>query len=259
MTRVSDPYRAAPSLGRPRGAYFCPGCGREVRRTLRSCPECHAAIASVRCAGCFHMNVPDDALCAECGEPLGLEPDGAPSRLSCTRCQLPFQEFHGGPGTLFDCGECGGQFVERALLQGLLEQREKYGEQTPRRPRRFVPDASPIVYVKCPMCQLTMNRRNFGRSSGVIVDECRAHGVWLDVGELPRIMRFVETGGLEEARRLEADERRASKSRREAEEMAARFGSPGEPAGGRLGFGAAKPLDDFLVAAVRALVDWLRH
>ena len=29
-----------------------------------------------------------------------------------------------------------------------------------------------------------MNRINFAKASGVVVDECRAHGVWLDNDEL---------------------------------------------------------------------------
>jgi Zn-finger nucleic acid-binding protein len=41
-----------------------------------------------------------------------------------------------------------------------------------------------------------MTRRNFGQSSGVIIDVCRRHGVWFDRGELPRVIQFVEAGGL---------------------------------------------------------------
>ncbi len=137
------------------------------------------------------MNVPDDALCEACGEPLGLEPAGEPTYQMCTRCMRPFQAFRGGPGSLYDCGRCGGQFVEHALLKDLLERRERYGEAPPRRPRRFTPDMGPVVYVKCPVCQTQMNRQNFGRSSGVIVDVCAAHGTWFDAGELPRVMKFV--------------------------------------------------------------------
>lgn len=35
--------------------------------------------------------------------------------------------------------------------------------------------------------------------SGVIIDECRFHGFWVDGGELERIRTFIADGGLERA------------------------------------------------------------
>jgi Zn-finger nucleic acid-binding protein len=57
-----------------------------------------------------------------------------------------------------------------------------------------------------------MNRINFAHSSGVILDICKKDGVWLDRGELQRVVGFVEQGGLARSREHEreqlADERR---------------------------------------------------
>jgi hypothetical protein len=50
-----------------------------------------------------------------------------------------------------------------------------------------------------------MNRRNYGGASGVIVDVCTVHGTWFDTGELPRVLAFVEGGGLAAARRREME------------------------------------------------------
>jgi Zn-finger nucleic acid-binding protein len=44
-----------------------------------------------------------------------------------------------------------------------------------------------------------MNRKNFARISGVIIDECGSHGVWLDAGEMEKIRLFIADGGLEKA------------------------------------------------------------
>ena len=41
-----------------------------------------------------------------------------------------------------------------------------------------------------------MNRVNFARMSGVIVDACRGHGTYLDAGELHRIVKFIQSGGV---------------------------------------------------------------
>lgn len=50
-------------------------------------------------------------------------------------------------------------------------------------------------YVKCPVCRVLMNRVNFGRRSGVIVDQCKKHGVWLDNGEITHLMEWKKAGG----------------------------------------------------------------
>jgi Zn-finger nucleic acid-binding protein len=151
------------------------------------------------------MNVPEAALCSACGRELGLEPLGEPDDLACPDCKQRFQAFAGRPGVLHDCNHCGGQFVEHALLEDLLRERERYG-QAPRRPPRQNPLENPVRYVPCPTCGEIMNRKNFGRSSGVIVDVCRLHGVWFDRGELPRVLAFVEAGGLDALKRREAEE-----------------------------------------------------
>ncbi len=44
-----------------------------------------------------------------------------------------------------------------------------------------------------------MNRKNFAHISGIIIDECGSHGVWLDAGELEKIRLFIVDGGLERA------------------------------------------------------------
>ena len=55
---------------------------------------------------------------------------------------------------------------------------------------------SKINYLKCVRCDALMTRKNFRRISGVLIDICRDHGVWLDAGELERIRCFIANGGL---------------------------------------------------------------
>lgn len=45
-----------------------------------------------------------------------------------------------------------------------------------------------------------MHRKNFGATSGIIVDICSRHGSYFDAGELPRVLEFVRRGGLARAR-----------------------------------------------------------
>lgn len=52
-----------------------------------------------------------------------------------------------------------------------------------------------VKYIKCPICQAFMRRTNFARKSGVIIDSCRHHGLWLDNGELQHLMEWKRVGG----------------------------------------------------------------
>jgi Zn-finger nucleic acid-binding protein len=93
-----------------------------------------------------------------------------------------------------------------------------------------------------------MNRKNFGRSSGIIVDVCSRHGVWLDAGELPRVLEFVRSGGLARAERAEREEQQDARSAARSAELTPNstlfFESNLDPLGG-------------LADAVRELVKWI--
>jgi Zn-finger nucleic acid-binding protein len=153
------------------------------------------------------MNVADALHCSGCGVELGLEPIGEPGHFQCPDCKEPLAAFKAESGCLYDCPKCGGQLVEHRLLRDLLERREVYGSAAPRPSVRppSVP-TGPVRYVRCPECDTVMNRKNFGGASGVIVDVCKSHGIWFDSGELPRVIAFVESGGLARARQREADQ-----------------------------------------------------
>ena len=162
--------------------YVCPVCGGHVAESVRVCPYCRSPVATVRCGFCFHMNLPQSLHCSGCGSELGLEPIPQRSGLRA-------------------CAECGGQFVDHSLLRDLLEARQVYGLKAARRAAN--PLDQPVRYRPCPVCRTMMNRQNFGRSSGVIVDICSQHGVWFDAGELPRVLDFVQAGGLLQAKQQE--------------------------------------------------------
>ncbi len=56
-----------------------------------------------------------------------------------------------------------------------------------------------------------MLRRNFRETSGVVVDVCAAHGVWLDRGELATLIEFAATGAMAEAERRRGERADARK------------------------------------------------
>ena len=61
-----------------------------------------------------------------------------------------------------------------------------------------------------------MNRVNFARLSGTIIDVCRGHGTFLDSGELHAIVTFIHGGGLERVRQHELDSLKEAKRQLDA-------------------------------------------
>ena len=64
----------------------------------------------------------------------------------------------------------------------------------------FHPPPTADGYLPCPCCGSRMNRLNFKRISGVVIDRCRDCGWWLDAGELESIPAFIAAGGIEQAK-----------------------------------------------------------
>jgi Zn-finger nucleic acid-binding protein len=80
----------------------------------------------------------------------------------------------------------------------------------------------PEGYLPCPRCGDLMNRSNYGRISGVLIDSCKPHGMWLDGGEADKIAVFIESGGLAEAERRKVEDLKRQASSAQAELDSAR-------------------------------------
>jgi len=65
-----------------------------------------------------------------------------------------------------------------------------------------------------------MNRKLHGKRSGVIVDSCRDHGLWLDAGELRQLMEWSRAGGekLDKKHRSHENKKRFSQNRQQKTE-----------------------------------------
>ena len=172
--------------------------------------------------------------CAKCGAEAVRElvDDAVP--LHCPRCRETMQGMQLGTIRVSECAECGGLWLDPAVLQTLCNDRQQHSDviatlSARAAPRNVIADV--VRYVPCPTCAKLMNRTNFSHISGVIIDVCRDHGIWLDRGELEHIIQFVESGGLakqrereieqlaEENRRLRALESRSSTMAYQGEDM----------------------------------------
>lgn len=61
---------------------------------------------------------------------------------------------------------------------------------------RYQAHSKKVKYIKCPVCHSFMRRLNYGHRSGVVIDRCNVHGVWLDNGEITHLMEWKKAGGL---------------------------------------------------------------
>ena len=114
-----------------------------------------------------------------------------------------------GTTDLLECERCDATWIEAAVFERLCAKRENQAaflETSAVSEKPPVAPVQPVRYRRCPRCGKMMNRVNFGRLSGAIVDVCRGHGTFLDRGELHQIVRFIQQGGLERAREAQRQE-----------------------------------------------------
>ncbi len=98
------------------------------------------------------------------------------------------------------CNECMGMFFDTGELELLLTSSvsnvfDVNMEQLNNLNKVCRSEDFPVTYIKCPVCQKLMNRLNYRSKSGVIIDRCQNHGIWLDGGELRHLMQWVKAGG----------------------------------------------------------------
>ncbi len=129
----------------------------EKLATHRICPNCEKVLQTIR---------------LKTAEPLFIE-----------RCHTCF-------GLFFDKGEI--ELILQSSVSNVfdinLAHIDNINKDRYRKPQK-------IRYLKCPECRRLMNRVNFGQRSGVVVDRCIIHGLWLDSGELTHLLEWKKAGG----------------------------------------------------------------
>jgi len=207
----------------------CPGCGAPHSREARRCDFCSTDLQTARCPRCFAPLFRGTKHCAACGAdaaaPAHVATEQGQSQRQCPRCSArrptPMVAQLVGRTLLDQCGECGGLWVDHTAFEQLVdtaqqEQGALSGLGGLERPRHRIDPQVQVTYVRCPDCDTVMNRQNYGKRSGVVVDVCRDHGIWFDDQELTRVLEFVRSGGLERTRKLEAEELREERRRLES-------------------------------------------
>lgn len=221
---------------------LCPQCGAAARPDEVACAYCRAVLQTVACPSCLGMIFAGAKHCAHCGARVFATSasDADASGRRCPRCASAATLTPTAIGSAFleECGACGGVWVDARSFAELCASKEDQaayvGAGSPLAAPHVPPSDAAVRYVKCPDCGGVMNRVNFARWSGVIVDVCKKHGTWFDRDELRQIIEFIRGGGLDATRDKERRELEIEKRRLHDREL---HGG----GGGELGF-----TDDFL-------------
>jgi Zn-finger nucleic acid-binding protein len=144
--------------------------------------------------------------CGHCGEAASaVEVLSDAHAGECPRCKVHLESLAIDATTVRECTRCGGFWTSIPTFESICSDKEQQSavlsfiSSHPGEIR----NQPPINYVPCPDCKQLMNRSNFVRSSGVIIDLCKQHGVWFDADELPKIIDFIDKGGLTRSREKE--------------------------------------------------------
>jgi Zn-finger nucleic acid-binding protein len=218
------------------------------------------------CPGCMARVSGGARFCSHCGSPILVDQAAAAATpLHCPACGagslLASRRLAGEPVAVAECERCGGLWVDNGTFDVLVARARhaQLGSLALALAARRWPEAGQgniaggtaaggkaaggtaaeqggggaggHLYRPCAVCGALMNRQNYGRKSGVILDICRAHGIWFDLDELPRVLGWIQDGGEQRTQELDAEEARAAARARRLEQLAG-----GKPAEGQWGY-----------------------
>lgn len=182
----------------------CPQCGAAARTGAPRCAYCRARLATVACPQCFSLVLADAAFCQQCG--ARRDRQEAPSDARCPGCRNGMQALTLGGVAVLECGACDGLWIDAEAFERICADRESQAAVLHRDEARRDVREQRVSYRPCVRCGTMMNRVNFARLSGAILDVCKRHGTFLDGGELQDVVRFIQNGGLERARQRQLDD-----------------------------------------------------
>ena len=222
------------SCGAPResesaACTFCTADFTLHERDLHTvCPKCLARISD-RAKYCHHCGVhilPEVSL-------------DEVTRLICPHCacdtHLMNRRIGGQKISISECGRCAGIWLSHHTFFELTEKASN--ELSKQEFARLTGELAASIstpgeyenwrYRSCPVCTKMMQRRNYGHKSGVIMDACRDHGIWLDCDELPHILSWIRSGGLGRAKQKIADAQRVEENTRRISKLPSGYGNSG--------------------------------
>jgi Zn-finger nucleic acid-binding protein len=175
------------------------------------------------------------AFCPSCGAARSRSEEAQPHTTKCPGCRGGMHWIRVGDVDLLECASCDGTWIETAAFDRLCAQREQQAaiarKAVELKDSRAAGPKTPdrVRYRPCPQCGKMMNRQNFGRLSGTIVDTCSGHGTFLDRGELHQVVKFILEGGFSRMRQAELERLKEEQQRLRELEMHLSRSRGGQP------------------------------
>ena len=238
-------------------ALHCPNCGGPAAPGQAACGYCHAVLATVSCPKCFALIFDGAAYCPSCGT-RRARTDGAPVKASCPGCRAQMAEIALGDTSMLECARCRGTWVDAPTFEHICASQEAQAAVIHHSAPAPAPPAAEFRYRKCVACGTMMNRLNFGRLSGTVVDVCRGHGTFLDAGELHAIVRFIQGGGLDRARQRQIEDLKEQERQLRAAQTARELRSE-QQSGVDVSWGITTSATSFDSRALLALLEHLKR
>jgi Zn-finger nucleic acid-binding protein len=209
----------------------CASCGAAREEGSKACSYCgsdftiHEQDLETTCPSCFSRISNSARFCHHCGTAIAPEEVAAdPTERLCPACGdgrfLHSRALGDTKLAVLECGVCAGLWLGSDVFRTLEDRARKIAPENPDpialrdevKARARTPQGSGPAYRPCPACQKRMNRINFERVSGILVDRCRDHGIWFDAAELDAVLRWIKLGGerLSNERQQQEDRARAS-------------------------------------------------
>ncbi len=216
--RCGEEIDNVPLQAKDAGIARCGSCGAGVQDSTETCQYCGSKIVrepgklSLICPECFARCADDSRFCTACG--VGFRPEQVRvegHELPGPACSnlMPARQV-GGVG-VNECLSCHGLWAPGEgfdlLVSRAIDARQQASPAELHSLKPRVTGSNParqgVQYRNCPECDGYMARRNYRKKSGVIIDTCSEHGVWLDADELEQIAGFILSGAAGE--RIEPD------------------------------------------------------
>jgi Zn-finger nucleic acid-binding protein len=119
------------------------------------------------------------------------------TELLCIHCSSPLNALELEGQSVVACPTGHGVWLSRSQLDSLTEDNtddaSDEAEQTAWSASADAPDEmSSGRFRPCPVCSKTLRKDNWKYGSGVVVDVCDAHGIWVDKNEIDHIEAWTE-------------------------------------------------------------------
>jgi len=126
--------------------------------------------------------------------------------IACPLCKIQLKKLRITLGVdvfIEHCTVCDGFLIDEIDLEKVLLFTSKEIVLYNKKILRFILDhprkekeKNPF-YRECPYCKIIMKKKIFKKYSGVMIDKCNEHQLWVDSGELIQMLEWKKVGGEE--------------------------------------------------------------